>query len=93
LAVMSPSVWWDSREILKYVASIRSKPQTCIWLDSGTREGDEELRHVAQLRDALVSKGWVVGEDLHYAEVRGARHEERAWGKRFGAVLRYLFPR
>jgi predicted alpha/beta superfamily hydrolase len=93
LAVMSPSVWWDGRSILKYVAGLRTKPQTCIWLDSGTREGDEELRHVAQLRDALVRKGWVVGEDLHYAEVRGARHEERAWGKRFGAVLRYLFPR
>ncbi|MCI0355371.1 MAG: esterase [Acidobacteria bacterium] len=93
LAVLSPSVWWDSRAILQYVARLRSKTQTCIWLDSGTREGHQELQLVAQLCDALVRKGWVVGEDLHYAEVRGARHEERAWGKRFGAVLRYLFPR
>jgi enterochelin esterase-like enzyme len=93
LAVLSPSVWWDDRVILKHVAGLRSRPQTSIWLDSGTLEGDQELVHIRQLRDALARKGWVTGEDLHYAEVRGARHEERAWGRRFGAVLRYLFPR
>ncbi len=93
LALLSPSVWWDGKVILKHVAGLRSRPQTSIWLDVGTCEGDRELQQVAQLRDALVRKGWVLGEDLHYAQVRGAHHEERAWGRRFGAVLRYLFPR
>jgi hypothetical protein len=44
------------------------------------------------LRDSLAAKGWVEGEDLQYREVRGAQHNEWAWGMRFAEVLEYLFP-
>ena len=38
LAVMSPSVWWRNRAILKTVSKIRRKPELKIWLDIGTRK-------------------------------------------------------
>src|SRR3954454_7179698 len=40
LAVMSPSVWWDHRAILRTVASSRLRERPRIWLDIGTAEGD-----------------------------------------------------
>jgi hypothetical protein len=45
------------------------------------------------MRDALVAKGWALGEDLKYCEVEGARHNEAAWAEQMDPVLRYLFPR
>ena len=45
------------------------------------------------LRDALVAKGWVLGEDLSYIEAEGGEHNEQSWGdaRRPGAA-NSLFP-
>jgi predicted alpha/beta superfamily hydrolase len=95
LAILSPSVWWDNRSILEMVRAYKFEGRARIWLDSGTDEGDAPLQAVADLellRDALLEKGWREGVDLHYCEVPGAGHNERAWAARFGDVLQYLFP-
>jgi predicted alpha/beta superfamily hydrolase len=92
LAVLSPSVWWDERVILKEVDALSSKLPQRIWLDAGTREGPTTIADARLLRDALVAKGWVVGEDLHYLEVLGGEHNEASWGARVGPVLEFLFP-
>jgi predicted alpha/beta superfamily hydrolase len=92
LAVLSPSVWWDDRVILTEVNALPHKLPQRIWLDSGTREGPEVIADAQRLRDALVSKGWVVGQDLHYLEVEGGEHNEQSWASRVGHVLEYLFP-
>jgi predicted alpha/beta superfamily hydrolase len=84
LAVMSPSVWWRNRTILKTVAALGKKPDLSIWLDMGTRE--------SKLRDGLIKKGWQLGEDLAYCEAEGAEHTESAWAERAGPMLRFLFP-
>ena len=90
LAVMSPSIWWDDGVILRIVDRVKEKPPLKIWLDTGTEEtGWERAR---ELRDRLVAKGWRLDRDLHYAEAEGAGHDERAWGARIEAVLRYLYP-
>jgi predicted alpha/beta superfamily hydrolase len=96
LAILSPSVWWDNRSILEMVRAYRSGVRARIWLDSGTEEGDaprQVIHDLRLLRDTLIEKGWRDGIDLRTQEVRGAGHHERAWGARFGEVLRYLFPR
>jgi predicted alpha/beta superfamily hydrolase len=93
LAVLSPSVWWDDRVILREVQASQGKANQRIWLDAGTREGDEVIADARRLRDALVEKGWVVGTDLQYLEVDGGEHNERSWAARVGPVLKYLFPR
>ncbi|HWN98060.1 MAG TPA: alpha/beta hydrolase-fold protein [Blastocatellia bacterium] len=92
VAALSPSVWWDNRIIVRQVNSLEVKPQLRIWLDIGTAEG-EAVKALPLLRDALVEKGWKLGEDLSYYEAPDAVHDERAWAKRVEPVLRFLFPR
>jgi predicted alpha/beta superfamily hydrolase len=92
LAVLSPSVWWDNKAILKIIRATEPKPRLKIWLSMGTDESKSGLRDANSLRDALVVKGWREGDDLNYEVIPGGKHEEAAWAERVGEVLRYLFP-
>lgn len=92
LAAMSPSVWWADRAILKTVNDLSSKPAMRIWIDAGTAESESVIPDARALRDALVSRGFVAGQDLSYMEAQGAGHDERAWGARVGPMLRFMFP-
>jgi predicted alpha/beta superfamily hydrolase len=90
LAVMSPSIWWDDCAIFRILDAVEEKLPLKIWLDTGTREPGWE--RASLLRDLLVQKGWRLYDDLQYMEVEGADHSEGAWGTRFEAVLRFLYP-
>jgi predicted alpha/beta superfamily hydrolase len=90
LAVMSPSVWWNDRAIVRMAQAYRSPRRPQIWLDSGTDESPDTIPDLQLLRDALLEKEW--GERLVYREYLGADHSERAWRDRFPDVLRWLFP-
>lgn len=98
VAVVSPSVWWNNKAILREVETLEKKPSLRIWLDIGTKEGgnkngDENTTKDAKLlRDALVAKGWKEGAELKYFEAVGAEHNERAWAQRVEPMLRFLFP-
>ena len=92
LAVMSPSVWWGRRAILRYVPKARPRPDTRIWLDMGTAESRYGVADARKLRNALVKAGWREDEDLAYSEVQGGTHSEFAWAQRVGDVLQFLFP-
>jgi predicted alpha/beta superfamily hydrolase len=92
LAVLSPSVWWHNRVILKIVRMTDPKPRLSIWLDIGTGEGGKTVRDARALRDELVKAGWVLGSDLLYAEIPEAGHNEAAWAARVGPFLQFLFP-
>jgi predicted alpha/beta superfamily hydrolase len=92
LGLLSPSVWWDDRMILREVAALTGKPALRIWLDAGTSEGRETIKDVRALRNALAAKNWTLGKDLSYREVAGGEHNERSWAARLGTVLEFLFP-
>jgi predicted alpha/beta superfamily hydrolase len=98
VAVVSPSVWWDKKMILREVEALKKRPGLRIWLDMGTKEGpnkteaDEGINNARLLRDALLAKGWKEGSDLKYFEAENAEHNERAWAKRVDQILRFLFP-
>jgi len=95
LIVMSPSVWWANRSILRFVRKLRGKSAQRIWLDIGTCEGDNPVACVENakaLRDALLEKGWQSGCDLQFVEDEGAGHDEKAWGYRMRSALKFLFP-
>ncbi len=92
LAVVSPSVWWRNRAILKTVAALTEKPALRIWLDIGTKESTKAVPDARALRDALIGKGWRLSDDLSYFEADGAEHTESAWAERVDAMLRFLFP-
>jgi len=94
LAIVSPSVWWDNRVILKELARFDSAVRPQVWLDIGTAEGNTPKKTVEDtrmLRDALVAKRSKLGGDLRYFEAEGAGHNEKAWSQRIGPVLEYLF--
>jgi predicted alpha/beta superfamily hydrolase len=92
IAALSASVWWDKKVILREVNELPGKLSLKIWIDAGTREGAEVIIDSRALRDALVEKGWVVGQDLIYIEAEGAQHDEASWGSRVDSVLKFLFP-
>jgi predicted alpha/beta superfamily hydrolase len=92
VAVISPSLWWDRRSVLKLVAEKQPKPELRIWLDIGTAEGARHVRDTEMLRQLLVKRGWQGGTDLAAVIAEGAMHDEEAWARRFGDMLEFLFP-
>jgi predicted alpha/beta superfamily hydrolase len=95
LAIMSPSLWWDNRNLLGRIRLNRHAAKARIWLDMGTREGrayTQNLKNTRQLRDILVARGWREGENLRYFEDPGATHSEHAWAHRLPEVLKFLYP-
>jgi predicted alpha/beta superfamily hydrolase len=90
-AVMSPSVWWHDRAVLREVDEFTGPHRPRIWLDIGAREGAEAVSGVHALRDRLRAKGWR-DDDFSYHEDRRADHSERAWAARARKVLEFLFP-
>lgn len=93
LGVMSPSVWWDNRHAIDLVRQLPTRTNQRVWVDVGTREAKGLTVLTRSLRDELVAKGWREGRDLRYVEAANARHNERAWSRRFGPMLEFLFPR
>jgi len=92
LAVLSPSVWWDNRVLLREVEALTAKLPLRIWLDVGTAEGPEVVGDARRLRDLLLAKGWVPEHDLRYLEAEGGQHNEQSWGARVENVLKFLYP-
>ena len=95
LALMSPSVWWDRRSILRLVGEAKPRPALRIWMDMGMSEGLRHLRDADLLHSRFIAQGWrETGPhpDLHYLRVPGGLHSETAWAARFDQVLEFLFP-
>jgi predicted alpha/beta superfamily hydrolase len=90
-AIMSPSVWWDRRAILRNVRDAKPKPRLRLWVDIGTREGLNHVGNTRLLKQGLVQAGWIEGDDLHYEEIDGGTHSEADWAARFDRVLTFLW--
>lgn len=97
LLVISPSVWWDEKSILKTVQSesktMLKTPQDRqkIWLDVGTQEGKEALDGARALNKLLVKQGWKKGKTMQYQEFPNAAHSESAWAARLEPMLKFMF--
>ena len=92
LGVLSPSVWWDRRTLLRTVRGTRPAPPFKLWVDMGTAEGRRGLADARSLKKALIHAGFVEGLDLRYREYDGATHSEDAWASRVGPMLEWLYP-
>lgn len=91
LAVMSPSVWWSHRAVLRRLQAMDTPRRPRVWLDIGGEEGSA-VRDARLLKATLVSKGWREGRSLHYEEAPGAGHCEAAWAARVPSMLKFLYP-
>jgi len=66
-----------------------------IYLDSGTTDpygGDDGMVETLRLRDLLVQRGWVLGDDLQHTIGQGDDHNETFWRARLPRALPFLFP-
>lgn len=90
--VMSPSVWWNDKVMIRRVQERAETPRPKLWVDMGHLEDASAIPNARGLEKALIGKGWVQGKDLLYIEVLGARHNERAWRERFDLALGWMFP-
>lgn len=90
LGVVSPSVWWNNREVIDQVATIKMTSRPRIWLDMGGSEGRDGLQDARSLWDALLKRGWN-SKNLRYYEEPGAQHNEDAWARRFDLILGFLY--
>jgi enterochelin esterase-like enzyme len=88
LLVMSPSVWWDRRLILRHLRRQPLDPATRIWLDVGRHEGRTVTRDVRALRDLLRELGH---EQLCYVEDPDGEHDEVSWGRRLSDALVWMY--
>jgi enterochelin esterase-like enzyme len=94
LAVLSPSVWWNHRSILRTVdelaPALPQRPR--VWLDVGDQEGRRAIADVERLHARLTAHGWRDGLDAHFEIVDGGTHDENAWAQRVRPMLQFLFP-
>lgn len=91
LLIVSPSVWWNDKQILNTIKNLPEQTEQRIWLYVGTEESGESLSNVQLLKEALLEKGWFEN-NIGYMESPGAVHSESAWSKQAKDMLRFLFP-
>jgi predicted alpha/beta superfamily hydrolase len=85
--VMSPSIWFGEREILRFVDKSRVT-QGRVYLDVGTGEGTQTLRDVRALARLLRAKGFS-RDTLRYLEAQGHQHREADWASRLPSALEF----
>lgn len=94
LAILSPSVWWNHRFIVRTVddlaPALTHRPR--IWLDAGDQEGRRTVADAKLLDARLRSHGWRNDVDVHFEIAPGGTHDEAAWAERVRPMLRFLFP-
>lgn len=101
VAAFSPSFWWDLRFLFHYVAMRAHYPfyrALRIWMDMGTREGDDPAMCDEMIRELrregeLLAKAGFGPDRLAVRAVEGGTHDEPSWGARSGEVFAFLFPR
>lgn len=91
LAVLSPSVWVNDREPLRWIESVKRKPNLRVWVDMGGKESPGAIDDAKLLVQALEAKGWRSGKDVVLYEDGFAEHNEEAWARRVPAILMWLF--
>lgn len=91
LGLVSPSLWWNHRAMLDRAFRLPTAPRQLIWLDIGTKEGDDAVQDARDLESALLRLGWTLGTNLMYMEADGAEHNESAWAARMEPMLRFFY--
>lgn len=90
-AAFSPSVWFSKKELLAHIAGARDMAGTRIYLDTGTREGEEPAARVEDARAAAAALRRS-GAAVNLVTEEGAEHTEAAWARRFPGAAAWLLP-
>ena len=88
-ACLSPSLWVDPVKVRRMIRASEIAPDTCIYMDYGSREMGNHYRN----QDALFSACQMLlhkGVDLTFRIVPGGAHSEASWQERFPLALACL---
>lgn len=91
LGIVSPSVWVSERRLLNTVKPTKSRQR--IWIDMGTKEGEQSVADARALFESYKTAGWREGKDITLVVDGNAEHNELAWSRRMMSILTYLFGR
>ena len=90
---MSPSLWWNGREMQRRVAARPVPSNLRVYLDSGgagpSRDGMQDTN---AMRDLLHQKGLRFGRNLFHWFEGSHPHTEAAWRARFPRAFSSIFP-
>jgi predicted alpha/beta superfamily hydrolase len=86
--VMSPSIWFGGREILRFVERARFT-RGRIYLDCGTAEGAGTLRDARALARLLRARGYR-RDTLRFVKAKGHLHREADWAWRLPWALEFV---
>ncbi|MFT3710827.1 MAG: alpha/beta hydrolase-fold protein [Archangium sp.] len=93
IGAMSPSVWWDGRVLLTFVAQTgtgTARPLR-VYVDSGdSGSSNDGVTDTADLAAAYRTLGYADGSTLKYVVQQGATHTESAWASRLPGALEFL---
>jgi enterochelin esterase-like enzyme len=88
LIVMSPSLWWDRRVVLRHLRKHELEPLPRIWIDAGRREGAAVTRDARELHRILRRQSRTA---VRYVEDPRGDHSEASWGRRFPDAIEWLY--
>lgn len=91
LGVISPSLWWDNKVMLRRAESASFKGRKW-WVDMGTAEGPGAAADARKLGEIMAASGLKSGRDFVYVEENGGEHNEFAWARRLGSIFTFLYP-
>lgn len=102
VGAFSPSLLMAGSVVFEFCAQQSGFPRV-LYMDMGTREDghlsdrdhdgiDDHIAALRQLREVLIKRGSLVGENLMVVEDADARHNESAWSRRFPEAVTFLFP-
>lgn len=96
VGAVSPSLWWNDRSPIASFTEFNGPLPARLWLDIGTAEGGSydflpyPVADARDLRDLVVGRGGVLGDNFGYLEDVDAQHNEAAWAGRLDAILFFL---
>jgi len=91
VAGMSSSFWWDSEQLVNTVQNhSTASPQADFYIDIGGNEGSVSSSQL--MNSALLSQGFVQGQNMYYYYDANGSHTESSWRNRLVIPLQYLLP-
>lgn len=97
LIVMSPSVWWDRRVILRRLRRSAIDAHTRIWIDAGMKEGAKVVRDARDLAERLRTQAGAADLDVPVdAQITlvidpDGDHSETSWARRIGDAIAFCY--
>jgi predicted alpha/beta superfamily hydrolase len=88
---VSSSFWWNERKLVQQAPPPSARQPVKFYIDAGTN-GDG-LQDTIAMRDAMLAKGYKLGQDLYFYSAEGGIHNEKSWAARLHLPLTWFFPK